>query len=582
MKKATFLVLAVLFLISAIPNQKKPNFLLITIDTWRADYISASGSGKVQTPFIDKLAKEGNYIQRIDTPVTLTTPAIASIMTGLYPINHNIRDNSHFSLKDNVRTMAQVFKDNGYETIGVVSGAPLKKIYGLNRGFDFYDDEGFGEEGDDIVGLSSRNAGKSARRALESIKNAKSDKVFIWLHLYDPHYPYTPPPEFIKKYPRDLYAGEVAYVDKVLGDFVSGLMAEKKGDWRILLSGDHGEGLGEKDEETHGFLLYKQTREVPLILWDSEKKMAHFGKGTKSLVDIFPTVLDLFSFQQSGCDGVSLFSDTSNARWLFSETFCPLMDFGLNPALLARKDENIFVKHGTSVEIYQGPDEEKNLYEIRKGFAATAEAELKKFFGEGHIPSSSIKLTDEEIKTLGSLGYISSSSRTPQKISSCDLREFSKDYSSYFSLGESEYKRGHPDKALFYYDIMINKYPNSSVLRVHKGYVLIEMKKFRDAKEEFQACLKLDPKNSVAMVNLGNIMMTEGKPRDAEKFYLSSLSCEKDQAEAHLNLGILYSQYLKNNDLAIKHLTRFLELAPKASQRDDVENLIKVLKNQNR
>jgi tetratricopeptide (TPR) repeat protein len=577
MKKAILLFLSVIFFISATQDREKPNFLLITVDTWRADYISASGSGKVRTPFLDKLAKEGSYIQRIDTPVPLTTPAHASILTGLYPINHGIRDNSHFRLKDNVKTMAQLFKENGYKTIGVISGAPLKKIYGLNRGFDIYDDEGLEEVGD-TAGLSSRNAGKSAERALGWVKKADDSKVFLWLHIYDPHYPYTPPAEFQKKYPEDLYAGEVAYVDKVLGDFVSALMAEKKGEWRILVTGDHGEGLGEKNEETHGFLLYKQTREVPLIAWDNKKKAEGFGAGAKSLVDIFPTVIELFSFQQAKCDGVSLLRNTLNKRWLFSETFCPFLDFGLNPAFLARKDDEIYIRHGTSMEVYQGDDEEKNLYETLKGFAVVAETEVKKFFGDGQVPSSNLKLSGEELKTLTGLGYIGSSSRIPRKVSSCDLRDFSRDYSNYFSLGENEYKQGNPDKALFYYDIMINKYPNSSVLRVHKGYVLIEMKKFRDAKEEFQACLMLDPKNSVAMVNLGNIMMTEGKPRDAEKFYLSSLSCEKDQAEAHLNLGILYSQYLKNNDLAIKHLTRFLELTPKASQRSDVENLIKALK----
>jgi arylsulfatase A-like enzyme len=580
-KKSVLLFIAVILFISAAPDQSKPNFLLVTIDTWRSDYISASGCRKVQTPFIDKLAGEGSYIKRVDTPSPITTPAHASILTGLYPINHGIRDNSHFRLKDNIRTMAQLFKDSGFKTIAVISGAPLKRNYGLDRGFDVYDDEGLGTEGvegDDGMFPSSRDARKSAERALESAGKTQKGNVFIWLHLYDPHYPYTPPGEFLKKYPQDPYAGEVAYVDKVLGDFVPALMAGNKVRWIILVTGDHGEGLGENSEETHGFLLYKQTREVPLILWDSERKMDDFGTGAKSLIDIYPTVVELFSFQKSGCDGVSLFKNTSASRWLFSETLYPTMSFGANPAFLARKDDEICIRHGTSMEVYQGADEKNNLCETRKVFAAAAAAELKKFFGDGHAPSSNLKLTDEETKALASLGYIGSS-QVPQKISSCDLREFSKDFTRYFSRGNRELAKGDLGKALFYYDMMIKEYPNSSVLHFDKGGLFVEMKRFSEAKEEFRTCLELDPRSGHAMLNLGNIMMMEGKPAEAEKFYLSSLSCEEDQALVHLNLGILYSQNLKNNNLAIKHLRRFLELCPDYAQRNNIENQIRALQN---
>jgi choline-sulfatase len=581
MKKIVLLFIALLFFLSAAPDQGKPNFLLITIDTWRADYISASGSGKVQTPFLDRLALQGSYLRRVDTPDVFTTPAHASILTGLYPVNHGIRDNSHFRLKDNIGTMAQLFRDNDYETIGVVSCAPLKRNYRLNRGFDVYDDEGLGAEGvESGEAASSRDGRKSSQRALELVKKTRARGIFIWLHLYDPHYPYTPPPEFHDKYPGDPYAGEVAYVDKVLNDFVDGLIKEKKGRWIILVTGDHGESLGENGEETHGILLYRQTREVPLILWDSEKKISPFGTGVKDLVDIFPTVVELFSFRPSARDGSSLFKNTLNERWLFSETLYPAMSFGLNPAFLARKDDEIFIKHGTSAEVYQGGDEKNNLYKTSRSFAAAAETELKKHFGDGQIPSSSLKLTDEELKSLTSLGYVSSS-QTPRKISSCDLRAFSADFSNYFSRGQEEIRKGNLNKALSYYDTMISKYPNSSLFHFEKGGLLVQMKKFSEAKEEFKTCLKLDPGSGEAMLNMGTIMLMEGKPGEAEKFYLSSLSCDEDKALLHLNLGILYGQNLKNNGLAVKHLKRFLELDPNYAKRNEVENLIKVLTGSN-
>ena len=577
MKRIAQFILLSFISISVATGQKQPNFLLITIDTWRADYISASGSRRVQTPFLDRLAREGSYIKYADAPTPLTTPSHASILTGLYPVNHSIRDNSHFRLRDDVKTMAQLFRGKGYGTIGVVSGAPLRSIYGLNRGFDIYDDAGIGSEGDNALVPASRAARESSLVALEWAKKARATNIFLWLHLYDPHYPYTPPQEYRNKYPKDYYAGEVAYIDKVLGDFVNRLMVGRRGSWVIAVTGDHGEGLGDRGEMTHGILLYRQTREVPLILWDSEKRARGFGPGAKGLVDILPAISDLFSLDRPNCDGISLFSDTTSTRWLFSESFSPVTNYGLNPAILARKGEEIYIRHGTSLEVYQGGDEEANLYAARRGFAASAEAEIKKRSLGGRVPSSSLKLGGEEIETLASLGYITSSSPATQMAIPCDLRDFCKDQSNLFGRGQEELKNGNLEKARSLYEMMVKKYPDSPMLRLFNGNLLVNMKKFGEAKHEFKTCLKLDPRNSDAMNNLGNIMLLEGRLEEAEKFYRSSLSCEEDKADAHYNLGMLYARDPGRRSMAISHLRRFIELSPKSPQRKNAENLLRSL-----
>ena len=557
-------LLAALFcalFMAAAPVTEKPNVLLVTIDTWRTDYISASGSAKVKTPFLDRMAAEGLYIPKVETPAPSTTPGHASILTGLYPRNHEIRDNIHFRLKAGARTIAEDFRDRGYRTVAVVSGAPLKKIYGLSKGFDIYDDSGFGVEGEDAIVPASRDGSESARKALEYSSRNEGRSLFIWLHLYDPHMPYMPPREFAEMYPRDLYAGEVAYCDSILGGFVRKLLETKKGRWIVVITGDHGEGLGDRGESTHSILLYKETREVPLIIWDSAGRPAKPFRRQHSLIDIYPTIAAISSLAPRPCDGISIFS-TGSERWLYSESLIPTMNFGLNPAFSAQKNGKIFIKHGTSDELYSDGDERNDTARSDPAFARLAGGEIKRFFGENNSYSSNLKLSAEEMRTLASLGYLGSATQDVFRSSPCDLRAFAADFSDTITSARAENARGNFAAALRLYDRAVKKYGGSAILRLERGSVLVGLNRFDEARAEFLECLKLDRNNSVAMLNLGNIMMMKGKQPEAEKLYLSSLAAEEQQPEAHLNLGILYSKKPEKRQDAVRHLGRFLELAP--------------------
>lgn len=569
--------MTVLFMISAGgTGGEKTNFLLVTIDTWRADYISCSGSGRVHTPFLDRLAAEGCYINTLETPCPITTPAHASILTGLYPVNHGIRTNSHFKLKEGAVTLAQLFKQAGYETIAVVSAVPLKKTYGLNRGFDIYDDEEIGEEGEEFLGNGSRDCLESCERALTHYGKTNGKGTFIWLHLYDPHTPYEPPREYLNRYPRDPYAGEVAYVDDTLRDFVTRLLDDKKRKWTILVTGDHGEGLGEKGEMAHGLLLFRQTRNVPLLLWNNFGEKKTFGNGLKSLIDIFPAVVDLFSLKKTGCDGISLFADTRGTRWLYSESFHPTMNFGLNPAFMARNDELILIKHGTSTEVYAGSDEDHDVAGKNESFKDAAKKNIYKFFGENRIPSPNLELKESDMEALAGLGYIGSYS-APERTSSCDLRAFSKDYETLGAGVSRETSAGNFSRALKLFDEVIKNYPNSSILYFEKGKLLERMKRYDDAVTQHIACLKIDPSYCPAIVSLGAIMELKGDVNKAEKYYLTAIKFNEGFATAHLNLGILLSNDPKKRQYAKKHLEIFVKLAPKASQTRQVKELLKTL-----
>ena len=565
-------VLLTLFLSIRICSSEDVNFLLITIDTWRADYISVSGSKKVETPFLDKLANEGIYLKYVDTPCPMTTPSHASILTGLYPKNHGIRDNRNFKLKDNTITLATLFKEKGYKTYAVVSGIPLLKRYGLNKGFDIYDDEDLEREDtlEKAIKGSLKSAEQVSERALKILQNDKG-KTFLWMHFYDPHYPYKPPALFSSI--KDPYAGEVAYVDSVLKGFFEKILKDDK-KWIVIITGDHGEDLNEHNEETHGILLYNTTRKVPLILWDQSKKMKTFGKGAKSLADIFPTIVEIFDLRETKSDGLSLFKETQRA--LFSETYFPLC-FGANPGFSFKKENFVFIKHGTSEEVYKDDYKEgENLYSKNKDFVKESLREIKDYSRDDLKPN--LKLSEEELKTLTSLGYIGSSSLSNNKITVCDLRELAKDFTSYTQKGWEMAEKKNPQIIIDEYDRLLKKYPYAPLLHCDKSAILIRMKRYEEAYKECNLCLMLDPQNAVASSNFANLLAMKGKFREAEKYYLISLTIDETQPLTHYNLGMIYYEKLNNRDGAVKHLKRFLELDPENPNTQKAKNALKDLK----
>ncbi len=577
MKKVFFLIFLILFVKAQYCQEKfdKPNILLITIDTWRSDYLSISGSKKVETPTIDRFAKEGIYIKECETPCPATTPAHASILTGLYPKNHGIRDNHHFKLKGDIKTLAQVLKENNYKTVAVVSGAPLRAVYGLNKGFDVYDDEGLGVAGDESLLPSSRNGEKSAQRALNFVKSKEEKPLFLWLHLYEPHRPYDPPLEYKNKYKDDLYGGEVAYADKIVGDFTNRLFQKVKGKWIVVITGDHGEGLGDNIEETHGLLLYKETRNVPLIIYDSEKKLKGNVKGIKSLLDVTPTILKSISINFK-CDGKSIF-DNTEGRVLYGETLLPLTGFSVSGAYGVKIDEKIFIKHGNSKEVYLKNDEKNNLLKNEKEFFEKADILMKNFFGNEKVVSS-LNLSSEEINSLKSLGYIGGTTISEGKIQEVDLREFVKDIDR-FETGRTLFTSKKYNEALIYYDEFLKRYKDAPSIYLEKATLLINLGRFEQSKEAIKKCLSLDPKNSTAYLNLGNIFVMEKKYKEAEKCFLTCLKFE-EESEAYLNLGLLYAKFLNDKKSAVKNLKKFVEIAPEDPERGKIESLIKEIEGQ--
>jgi arylsulfatase A-like enzyme len=225
------------------------NVLLVTIDTLRADALSSYG-GSARTPNLDGLASRGTRFDFAHAHAVLTRPSHASIFTGLYPFQHGVRDHSGYRIKPGTATLATLLKANGFATGAFVGGVPLAREFGLDAGFDVYDDHFTSNGQSSDFSLAERPAGEVVDAAVKWIAG-RQGRWFAWVHVFDPHAPYAPPAPFDQEYAGRPYYGEVAYVDKALGPLFD---AASRGPrlTTILVTGDHGEGLGDHGELTHG------------------------------------------------------------------------------------------------------------------------------------------------------------------------------------------------------------------------------------------------------------------------------------------------------------------------------------------
>jgi len=272
----------------------RPNVLLVTIDTLRADHLGCYGDAGAATPVMDGLAARGARFPTAVAHVPLTTPSHASILTGLLPLRHGVRDNGDFVLPDAVPTLAEAFHDAGYRCAAFVSGFPLDHRFGLARGFDVYDDRL--PRGDDPrrSAYVERPAGQTTSAARAWLDGAPPAPWFLWVHYFDPHSPYEPPPDFAARFPGRGYDGEIAFVDAQLGALLGAL--EGKGlaaRTVVLVTADHGEALGEHGEETHGVFVYDATLRVPWIMAGPGVPKGAVPPVVARGIDVAPTLLDL-------------------------------------------------------------------------------------------------------------------------------------------------------------------------------------------------------------------------------------------------------------------------------------------------
>ena len=267
--------------------------VLITIDTLRWDAVGWSGSGLASTPTLDRLGAEGRIYTEARAHAVVTLPSHASILTGRLPYEHGVRDNAGFTLRPDVPTLATLLSDQGYACGAFVSAFPLDRRFGLDRGFETYDDEVSGRGAGRLL-LAERPGRETVRRAMSWWEGHAGRPRFLWVHLFEPHFPYAPEEPFLSRHRDAPYYGEVEFVDAILEPLLSSWRNANGDDSPlVVVTADHGEGLGEHGERTHGLLAHDATLKIPLALWAPGLVAPGRDGRPARHVDLVPTVLDL-------------------------------------------------------------------------------------------------------------------------------------------------------------------------------------------------------------------------------------------------------------------------------------------------
>lgn len=383
---------------AATATAEKPSILLVTLDTTRADAIGPDAKG-VATPTFNSLAAKGRLYRQAYSTVPQTLPSHSSIMTGLYPGGHGVRENARF-LQANHPLLAEKLREAGYRTAAFVSAFAVARRFGLARGFAVWDEE-FGDD------RAERDAKSTTDRALAWLQAEPNAPLFLWVHYYDPHYPYTPPEPYRSRHAAQPYLGEVEFMDAEMGRLVKAFQAKGGASSAIVVVADHGEGLGEHGEAQHGNLLYQTTMHVPLVVVGPG-----ISPGTSdapvSIRRIYNTLLDW-----SGIDATNSLRGTSAEPVVVGEAMKPFLDYGWQPQTMTVEGRQKAIMAGR-LEVYDvvaDPRETNNL-------AGTAELSraVRATLRDYPIPTSAgsqepVVLDAEAQKKLASLGYVGSTAR---------------------------------------------------------------------------------------------------------------------------------------------------------------------------
>jgi arylsulfatase A-like enzyme/Flp pilus assembly protein TadD len=385
------------------------NVLIVTIDTLRADALGSYGGPL--TPNLDQLAAHGARFDAAHAHAVVTLPSHASIMSGTYPYEHGVRDNTGYRFDPSQPTIATLLKAQGFATGAFIGGFPLDRRFGLNAGFDMYDDR---------LGSAASTDGERERRADAVIQSANQwiarqrGRWFAWVHLYDPHATYAPPQEFAAR-STSPYLNEVVWTDHALGVLFGGLASQPR-DTLIVVTADHGEGLGDHGELTHGIFAYEAVLRVPLII--AEKRIgtpvppAGVVVSTPARhVDLLPTVLDAVGAPiPASLAGASLREVIENGggdeRPSYFEAMSPALARGWAPlrGVVAGREKYIDLPIPELYDLVADPREADNLVP-REGPRAHALFNLVRTFNVAP-PTRAQAETAETLERLRSLGYI--------------------------------------------------------------------------------------------------------------------------------------------------------------------------------
>ncbi len=539
------------------PAKPPLNVVLITIDTLRADHLGCYGYKQIKTPNIDGLAADGARFERAFAVVPVTLPSHTSMLTGTYPMLSGMHDFSGNKLSPLQPTLASVLKQSGYQTGAVIGAAVLDSRFGLNQGFDFYYDHfDFSRLDEANLDEMERPGNLVADSALDWLAKNSQKKFFLWMHLYDPHYPYHPPEPYAHEYAAQPYDGEIAFADEQVGRLLRFL--KEKGIYQntvIVLCGDHGESLGEHGEKTHGFFIYNATMHVPLIIWLPENGAARIIDDPVSLVDLMPTVLGAIGVAvPAQVQGRSLLNQlhagqSERDRVLYGETYMPRIHFNWSELRGSENAKYHFID-APRPELYdlaKDPAELHNLFGEKKAVAEEMHAKLVDLIREysaGKEMAEKTGLDPALMERLKALGYAGFSGGSDPTISSRDLPD-PKDRIVTFELisdAIADSQHGRYQESIDKLKNVLKTEPNSVPGHYLLGLDYYKLKMFSEAAAELLKTVQLSPDYALAFFNLGMSQAHSGQIDAAIATLQRALQLDATNFEAAFNLGVAFIQ----------------------------------------
>lgn len=588
----------------------RPNLLLITVDTLRADHVGVYGAKQAQTPTIDALGHDGVVFEHAYSQVPLTLASHTSLLTGTYPFHNGVQDFTGQPLRPGIRSIAESLKANGYDTGAVVSSYVLDRSWGLNRGFNFYYDAFKGSSFlENDPGLVERKAGASVDEALRWLRRRGTRPFFLWLHLYDPHSGYDPPEPFRARFSASPYDGEIAYADHELSRLIAYLKQHGLYDrMAIIFASDHGESLGDHGEREHGFFVYHSTLQVPLIIKPPQptRITSHRVASPVPIMGIAPTLLNLGKIEdkiQKQFETVALLPEPTGpeANEVYSESFYSFSSFGWAPLRTINTSTYQYIE-APKPELYDlraDPAETKNMIADQPAVSSVLSEKLKQRVSQYAPPADSgdaakSGLTAEAAEKLRSLGYMAY--RSPVSNDALakglpDPKDKLWDFNTILEALDAG-KLGKLDEQRALLRRVEQRNPSMYLVAFLLGEADLKSADWKGAEESLRRCLELNPNFDQAMTALARAFHEQGdnehagqwlekalqvNPQNVKAWYEKgwinmqtdqgaaitafekTLSIQPDFALAHRDLGMVQFQQ-KNYAVAAKHLARAVDL----------------------
>jgi choline-sulfatase len=552
-------VIAGAFSYWAIHSRRDPrlNVLLVTIDTLRADHLGSYGYAAAETPAMDALAARGLRFSRATTVAPLTLPAHSSLMTGTFPSYHGVRDNGGFYLGDDEVTLATLLRARGYRTGGFVGAFVLDGRWGIGQGFDrYFDDFDLAKYRMD-VGLDAvqRSGGDVVSKAMEWLDQDATRPFFGWVHLYEPHAPYDPPESIRARFPPTMigaYDGEIAAADGYLGRLIDHLARGGRLDRTlVVVLGDHGESLGEHQEEQHGFFVYDATVRIPLIIAGPGIAPRVVGDEVR-IVDVMPTLLELVGAGiPTSVQGRSLVPLVRGERLdlvALTETWYPRHHYGWSELTAVRDGRYKFIA-APRRELYDtetDPGETHNIAALYASRADRLERALRDFLDRTSAkrPAAAPRPVDPAVEErLRALGYVGSSI-SPRTL--------------------EDRPRGDPKDKIALYNLLkqagldsVEGRIDGGIDKVHRAlaadpaiveaYLMLgnmhaKAKREKESLAAYQKALALDPDNQNAAFNLALAFKTAGRGKDAEAGFERVLALNPRDPKSRYQLADIWMQ----------------------------------------